>query len=352
MNQTNYFKIFAFVAFVVLMAISCWASVQSLHLRLPNWPIVFFGAISVVFFVVSSIGVKLIVDSFSQHLRIDNRGWRLTGGIILLLVFWVFFSIPTNTHTFFYRSAIRGILTQELTDTRMELENLADITIATNIINAERIAFETAVRGTFTQLVAEVNCPINPGVGIRAEYLIGALEGKLGRIQRPPHPENTIDGRRRFIDAMRTQVEALLHLAVEERYNARIERIRRGLNQDEIAGFINEIRYVQNRMRNREENHILEPTIGTRDMLIDAFTLIRQYRDFMGGEIGRQHIVDDERFPERPRTARVRYIETVWLDYFAGELGGRGFFFWILLGALVDIAGFIFFYITFRRTDY
>ena len=124
MNQTNYFKIFAFVAFLVLMAISCWASVQSLHLRLPDWPITFFWAISVVFFVVSSLGVKLIVDCFNQHLRIDNRGWRLTGGVLLLLVFWVIFSIPTNTHTFFYRSAIRDILTQDLTNTNTELNNL------------------------------------------------------------------------------------------------------------------------------------------------------------------------------------------------------------------------------------
>ncbi|MDR0541715.1 MAG: hypothetical protein LBH19_05825, partial [Dysgonamonadaceae bacterium] len=94
MNQSNFFKYFAIIAFVVLMGVSCWATVESLHLLLPNWPVILFWAVTVIFFVVASLGTKLIVDSFNHRIRVENRIGRLIGGIILLLAFWLCFSLP------------------------------------------------------------------------------------------------------------------------------------------------------------------------------------------------------------------------------------------------------------------
>jgi hypothetical protein len=48
----------------------------------------------------------------------------------------------------------------------------------------------------------------------------------------------------------------------------------------------------------------------------------------------------------------MRSVVEVWKDFFAGKYAGRGFIFWIIIAALVDIAGFIFFDIAFRKEEY
>ena len=91
MEQNNFLKVFAIFAFVVLMGVSCWATVESLHLLLPSWPVLLFWAVTVTFFVLASIGSKRIVDSLNAALHLDGKGWRLLGGIILLV--WRLFNV-------------------------------------------------------------------------------------------------------------------------------------------------------------------------------------------------------------------------------------------------------------------
>jgi hypothetical protein len=51
------------------------------------------------------------------------------------------------------------------------------------------------------------------------------------------------------------------------------------------------------------------------------------------------------------KTEKMCSVIDVWKDFFAGKYAGRGFAFWIIIAALVDIAGFIFFDITFAKRD-
>jgi len=162
MNQKNYFKIFAIVAFLVLMGVSCWATVESLHLLLPSWPVIFFWAIAVIFFVVAALGTKLIVDSFNQRIRVDNRGWQLIGGIVLLLAFWLCFFLLTNTHTLFYRAAIKDVLIRDLTETKGKLQDLANDGEAGKIISQEAADFRNKIDAIFSKFPTEINNPGNP----------------------------------------------------------------------------------------------------------------------------------------------------------------------------------------------
>ena len=108
MNNNNFLKFFSIIAFIAFMMVSCWATVESLHMSLP-WPKPLFWIATIGIFVLSSLGSKLVVDSFNQRIRVDNRGWRLIGGVLILLVFWVLFSLTTNTHTFFYNARSKEI---------------------------------------------------------------------------------------------------------------------------------------------------------------------------------------------------------------------------------------------------
>lgn len=61
--------------FLVFAGVSCWATAESLSLLLPAWPVVFVWIVTIGFFVLASVGSKLIVDSFNQRIYLENRGW-------------------------------------------------------------------------------------------------------------------------------------------------------------------------------------------------------------------------------------------------------------------------------------
>lgn len=107
MNENSYLKISCIVLYLAFAAISCWATAESLHLLLPDWPLVAAWAVTIGFFFIASWGTKMITDSLNQDIYMDNRGLHLLGGIFIVLVFWLLCSMPTNTHTFFYRSHVR-----------------------------------------------------------------------------------------------------------------------------------------------------------------------------------------------------------------------------------------------------
>ena len=110
MEQNKFLKIFALVAFIAFAAISCWATAESLIFSLPKWPAPACWVISIGFFMVASIGTTMIVKSLNKNISVENRGWMLTGGLIMTLVFWLVCSMPTNTHTFIYWNSINGVV--------------------------------------------------------------------------------------------------------------------------------------------------------------------------------------------------------------------------------------------------
>jgi hypothetical protein len=358
MNQKSFLQVFALVAFAVLMGVSCWATVESLHLLLPSWPVIFFWAVTTIFFVVASIGTKLIVESFSQTLFIENRTLRLIGGIVLLLLFWVCFSMPTNTHTFFYRSAIKDVLIRDLTETKGKLQDLANEGQAGKIISQEKADFRNKVDAIFSKFAAEINNPGNPGWADRAEAVIIELEGELGKIQRLQLRNRSFQERQRLIMAMREQVDNLLDSKLRTTYDTRLANINKGLDKPEINKLIGKIGAVQAKI---DKNPISsdEPTEETTVTLSQAYKIIEKYSDVLITEFEKKYPneikntkLDKQIYAGVSRTERMRSVIDVWKDFFTGKYAGRGFIFWIIIATLVDIAGFIFFDIAFVKKEY
>ncbi|MCL2311526.1 MAG: hypothetical protein FWC41_03395 [Firmicutes bacterium] len=350
MNQNRFFKIFAFIAFLLLMGISCWATVESLHLLLPRWPIVIFWSAAIIFFVVAAIGTKLIVDSFNQRIRVDNRGWKLIGGIILLLAFWLCFSLPTSTHTFFYRSEITPILIDELERTKGKLELLQNGNKAIEMIKQEEMLFRNKVNNAFTKVQEEVMDKNNIGFGDRAKRALLDLQAILGdgvKFQEPKFV-NTEQGRRNCVDNLQNQKDNFL----EEKclvYKERIAAVDKKLKEKNITKNINAIKAIQQYIQEHPNSH-KEPTQATVDVLVNSFSIISDLSDYLvdkNDEKGRNQLQTEFKLP---KTRRMLSVIDVWKDFLTtNNFDGRGFAFWVMLAALIDIAGFIFFSIAFRK---
>ncbi len=123
------------LAFLILAGISCWATEQSLHLLLPaGWPEVLVWGITIAFFVVASIGTKMIADSLFSNEFIDNRKGKMWGGIFLVVFFWLIMSMPTNTHTFFYNDKIGATISQDIKTTNKYLQQVVDMGTSSSIV--------------------------------------------------------------------------------------------------------------------------------------------------------------------------------------------------------------------------
>lgn len=360
MSENKFSKIFFTLAFVALMIASCWATVESLHLLLPDWPTPIFWIGSVIFFVLASVGTKLIVDSFDKHSFIENRGGRLIGGIIMLFMFWVSFSLPTNTHTFFYRSVIKEKIMEDLVETKGKLESLIDDGEAGTLIKREQEAFEKQIRSLISSFEAEVNNPGNAGWGDRAEAILIEIEKQLGlgqadRIVRVRMRCNTRQCRDEFIANVRGSVEQKLKARVGAKYENRMENIHKALDKNRMRTLNTKMDEEISAMIDGRELTDAKVKEISEQILAPAYTIIAQYSDVMlrdfksYEELTKDGEKDKATYGGASKTKRLLSVIDVWKDFFAGQYVGRGFVFWIIIAVLLDIAGFICYGIAFKR---
>ena len=156
MGQNNTLKIVSVFAFIALASVSCWATQESLHLLQPNWPQFLCWIVTIAFFIIASWGTKLIVDSLNQNVYVEGRGKKLIGGILILLFFWLVFSMPTNTHTFFYRNSIESVTRSDISTTKGYLAQLRDNTLTEDQINARQTEFKNKVWSRIENLSGQI----------------------------------------------------------------------------------------------------------------------------------------------------------------------------------------------------
>ena len=130
MGQTNYLKILWGLLYLLFATISCIVTEESIHLSFPTYSVPMCWIITVGFYVIASIGGALLLDSLSRHPVITfidvkrHRGACLTIGVLILLFFWLVFSMPTNTHTFLYHNQIDKTISEDITVTNNYLNQL------------------------------------------------------------------------------------------------------------------------------------------------------------------------------------------------------------------------------------
>lgn len=180
MNGNKFVKIFTLLGFLAFGAVSCWATAESLHLLLPSWPGVFCCAITIGFFFIASWGTKMVADSLNNNLYMEHRGANLVGGIGIVLVFWLLCSMPTNTHTFFFRNLIDEKVTNDISATQGYLAQIKDNTVTDDKIKAKQAEVENQINAKLQSLEAEIKNPLNPGNGPEVERILGEIAQILG----------------------------------------------------------------------------------------------------------------------------------------------------------------------------
>lgn len=329
------------LAFLILAGISCWATEQSLHLLLPaGWPQMLVWGITIAFFVVASIGTKMIADSLFSNGFIDNRKGKLWGGILLVVLFWLLMSMPTNTHTFFYNDKIGSTISKDIKTTNDYLQQIVYMgTSSTLVLDEEGKRMKDIVDEQRRHIVAQFNGdepPYKRGNGVKiGEHL--QIINKTLNANLKQHPSyNSTDPA--ILNGYHVEIDKALshalrnHTITERSVQAARTQIGRleALN-DSIQDHISSASLSENEIRQCEKE------------LRDGYNIISSNRTFVKFD----KTTDDEQVYTNDngetRTKRMAsVIDVFFVDFLGGKLPGT-FWYFVILSILVDIAAFIFF---------
>lgn len=354
MGQNKYLKIFSVCGFIAFAAVSCWATAESLHLLLPALPLVLAWIITIGFFVIASIGSKLIVDSLNQNIYMEKRGLNLVGGLILLLVFWLICSMPTNTHTFFYRNCITDVTLDDLKNTESYLNDIRDNTFAEEKIRLQCADLENKVHAKLEDLRLEIEGP-DHGDGPKAQAILVEISEllKCSTITKIDGPTATKQQRTNLVNAYRDKIDAQLQKRKAAIYLQNVDEKKIAQAKKDASEDIKKVQNAiigLNEMRNSGVQD--DATINTANgILKGAYSTVKNYSDMVmfKSDTDKEAYTADNQVT---KTTRLLSVIDTWMDFIKGEYAGRGFIFWIIISILVDVAAFVFFDIAFKKSEY
>ena len=342
MGNSGISKVVYCLLFLLVASISCWATSHSLHLLWHTWPLFCVWGLTIAFFVIASYGTKMIVDALNQNINVENRDAKLIGGIILVLLFWLCASMPTNTHTFFYNQQIGHTVEEDINVTRDYLSQLND----QRVIDSAYYKLKEKVTVLQNDMTDNFN----------------GLSSSAGR-----------RGNGQYVQQCLQKINGLIgcNIPVDTRFNSTDAEI---INKYNRAVTLELQRVEWNYKVSDKEADKAGEIIADLDVCADTIEkmlmvgntdeyVIRQVEGVLA--IGYSHIKNNERFVNfnseedhelytktniETRTKRMLSVIDVWIDFVNGEYP-KSFFFCVLISILVDIAAFIFFDLAFRQRD-
>lgn len=349
MNDNKFLKIFCILAFIAFAAVSCWATAESLHLLLSSWPLILCWVVTVGFFFIASWGTKMIVDSLNQKIYLEKRGAHLLGGVLITIVFWLLCSMPTNTHTFFFRSVIHDKVSQDITTTKSYLQQIRTNEVTENNIQKKVTELKNNVEIKLGELKAEIMNETNPGFGPKSKEILKGFASLLGVAEVKPlsYKGTSVQSREKLYDEYRKKIYILMETAINnlvasmtppnKEYMKIADKDYKNLELVE--------KYIKEGSLNLNDADDIKTVC---DRLNESYATVKAYPQFVNfkSEPEKAHYT-----AENPVTKVKRMISVfdVWEDFIKGEYAGHGFFFWVLISILVDIAAFIFFDIAFKK---
>lgn len=352
MNQNHLARWGYFAGFVVLAAISCMATEHSLYLLLPNLTSnsiltqIILWAITVSFFVISSYGAKLIIEAATSE-YVENRKRSFWCGSLLVLFFWVLFSLPTNTHSFFYQQKIGDIALEDIENTDLYLAQISNqsnhlakydtvtalineqLTLASNEFHGRRGSRSQGHRGdgewvrthidSINKILQKENVaeiPYSQGFNQYYQDIIAYYNARA----------------RRSLDIVRRNYL----VSDREKNNADSLRITLAVLQDTIS--------TMNQMANIGDDVIFQ----TQSVLNNAYSNIKKNHPYIVFANQQEKEKFTAENPESKTKRMLSYINT-WYDYFSGK-HPQAFLIYFLFSILIDLGAFLMFYLAFRKT--
>lgn len=354
MEKNNYWKLVWAAAFVAFAAVSCWATSESLHLLLPTWPAVMCWIVTIGFFIIASLGTKMIVDSLNSNIYLEKRGTYLTGGIVLVIVFWLCCSMPTNTHTFFYRTVIRDKVSSDISTTRGYLGQIKNNT--NNKIQADIKIQElrNKVDILLGELEAEIRNEANPGQGPKSKEILRKLAVALGvdKIEPLSFKSKSVQQLNQLCDAYRTKIYLLANSKVANIKNDILtpnpDNLSEAENTDKNLALLQ--KYISEGTIDLNNPEDMVGENGVCDRLNFAYNVVKKNNSF----VNFSSKADEDTYTANSPITKVKQMISVfdvWKDFLKEEYTGHGFAFWIIISVLVDIAAFVFFDLAFRKQE-
>lgn len=351
MNGNKFLKIFGLLGFLAFAAVSCWATAESLHLLLSSWPLALCWAVTIGFFFIASWGTKMIADSLNQKIYVEKRSLHLVGGIFIILFFWLICSMPTNTHTFFYRSVINDKVMSDIATTEGYLKQIRDNEITETKIQIRLAELDKKVDLKLGELKAEIENDANPGFGPAAKRILRDFAEIFGVAKIDPlsYKGTSIQDRQRLYDAYRHK---MLTLMDAKKLNILKEMTPTNDNhQKQAASNYKNLelvkKYIDDGTMDLNDANDVKKVC---DKLNEAYATIRTYEQFVDfkNETDRNAYTASNAVT---KVKRMLSVFDVWKDFLNGEYAGHGFLFWVIISILVDIAAFIFFNMGFGQRD-
>ncbi|MBD5415679.1 MAG: hypothetical protein HDR46_05255 [Bacteroides sp.] len=356
MRSLNVFKIISILAFLSLAGFSCYWTAESLFIWQPS--ITIYGAwlIAAVFYVIASICFGNLLKSLDKRSDYYGKLFGRTGAFVMaflgLMVFWLFVSLPTNTHTLLYRASIKDVITTDLNRTQGYLQNLKDNNVEIKKIEQKYNSKSDAVDALLLRLLSEIDNPSAFGIGDRFDTVLAELDRTLSVGNNNPVKLQRVTN----VGKSRTQWLTTLNYYQQQAYeqlrlyrlscDKEISRIKETMGSKELAKLIanNKIALKDISKMNNVSNAVVEAAMN--DLIADyAFIKANaQYIQFKDED--RELYTRDGAMPE---AKTMLSVPDVWKTYATTDkFAGKGFEWWIIIALLVDISGFIFFNMAFN----
>lgn len=351
MNEQNkIFRIISAVLFLAFALVSCWATVESLYLSLPEIPKIVFWVAVIGIFLLTSYITKILVNCFNPNIYMEKRGIKLIGCILGVLLLWLSFSIPTNTHTFFYKKMSKDIAKRELNFLNVELSKLTDENLYIQNYNNEWEKKKSKVLSLQKIYEAEVDDFQKLGHGKEAEEKLQKIEDELGL------KRGTLE--RKSLTGNGTQERTAIKKYYDNQIKDQLEVLRRDHEArllSQLKGFRTEANKINNIKNNigKTLDEIDNPRLNQSEVIDKATKLAQTGRATLDAKYGYLTVDPSYKNQSVYPLDRLKSITKVWGDYLAGEFKEKnyGLIYWILLSIIVDLAAFLFFNIAFKSEE-
>lgn len=337
------------LAFLILAGISCWATEKSLHLLLPaGWPEVLVWGITIAFFVVASIGTKMIADSLFSSDFIDNRKGKLWGGILLVVFFWLIMSMPTNTHTFFYNDKIGSTISKDIEITNKYLQQIVDLgTSSTKVLDEEGTRIKNVVEAQRTHIVKQFygdEPPYKRGNGEKIADHLKIINDTLHSTIKHHPAYNSADPA--ILNWYQVEIDKALSHALRT-HTISEQSVQAAKKQKKRLAALND----------SIQDHIASSSLSEAEIrqcekeLKDGYNIVATNKTFIQFD---ENSDDEEIYTKENAETRTKRMSSVidvfFVDFLKGKYPGS-FWYYVILSILVDIATFIFFDIAFMKKN-
>lgn len=350
-------KIGWFIMFLIVGALSCWATASSFLLIIPlPWYVIW--AMTIVFFVFASYAYKMIMDAIHNDGSIENPKAKLWGGIFLLLMTWGIISMPTNAHTFFYKLQIGNQVTDDLKTTETYCEQLAKRENISKYDSAAYNDFKVECEDIMNKFAHEANGTGSTGqIGIHKHSLqyIENINKKLSVYgDYKIAPPSTVTGNLQLVHAQINATRDRLNNQYKAIENDKLKVNTKGSHQ--ALSDLNKIKAMQDSinyliMIGEISRPSAEPVIKQAEgVLILAYGNIKANEKYVyfNNEADEKLYTADNL---ETRLTRFLHPYKVMGDFFVGKIPFI-FIFWIILSILLDVIGFISFDNAFKKEEF